>query len=195
MMDKSWKINVNLNPMYFWNIKALKQRLADQQISDQETYKYLLFLLALYLVGGVFSDFTILPVPEPWQVREKSLFISLQVLGLVWCYRQNGGRESKDFIKRLICLLFVFSNRFFTFLTILLVPTLILGTFIAGGYFGWELVIEYATKLSGLDGGIPPELGKLGIIVDTITNIVVSTCFYGLLGRHFKNIEYLPRVI
>ena len=103
--------------MNIWQIKKLKEELANNTISQRNLFLY-------YLLIGIFAAFLIIPnnnyyedyqeVSSQWIQWGITNFVYL--LGLFFCYKANKGNLGKNFIDKVISLEIVLAIRYAIFL-------------------------------------------------------------------------------
>lgn len=86
--------------MYLWNVKALKKSFKNETFTEIESLKYLLIAIIIsfssYLFDFVSMDF--------WIISSYILFISLNIMGVIYCFKKNNGKCGKDLLKILLSL-------------------------------------------------------------------------------------------
>ena len=103
--------------MNIWQIKKLKEELANNTISQSNLFLYYLLigiLGALFLIpnSNFYEDYQ--QVSSPWIEWGITNFVYL--LGLFFCYKANKGNLGKNFIDRVISLEIVLAIRYLIFL-------------------------------------------------------------------------------
>lgn len=80
--------------MYLWNTKALAKEFKEGTVSEADRFKYFLLFIILiginmYLIGPykIWYEFTV------WNVTSSVLAFFILLIGTIWCYRVNGGRD------------------------------------------------------------------------------------------------------
>jgi hypothetical protein len=103
--------------VYFWNVKRLKQELADGPLEPKAQLQYLVAYTILYQVSYLVA---IAPQPNRvgttsavWNVSTGLLYLGVNILGLIHCYRKNGGSGGTYFLDRFASLSWVMSIRLF----------------------------------------------------------------------------------
>ena len=93
--------------MRFWRIDRLKADLRDRPLCDRESLPYLLFY------AGLFTAASAIPHSEPnvFDQVGAALSILIAVLGTVFVYQQNGGRQGHYFLQRYFAIGFVVAIR------------------------------------------------------------------------------------
>ena len=91
--------------MYWWNISALRRRLGQGPLSQAE---WLGYLLAHAILAGVLAS------PEAlynrWDVIAQVATTVIGVVGLVVCFRRNGGSEGQAFADRFFAISWVVTD-------------------------------------------------------------------------------------
>lgn len=93
--------------MYFWQIEKLKQALAERPLSDREALPYLVVYSALYSAAACFPQI----METMWDLAGAIWTVLVAVLGTIYIYRQNGGREGHHFLQRYFAIGWVVSVR------------------------------------------------------------------------------------
>lgn len=123
--------------MYFWNVNELVQRLKNNTLSSyEEAQQYFAVLLfgGFGIIGYQLFNLTITSI-TPAISQFITLFLALLAsllfvlcinifilaCGTIYCYRINKNGDNKDFTKRMICLTFPISLRWFVFAIIALI--------------------------------------------------------------------------
>ena len=88
--------------MYIWQIKQLRDQLAGDGLSEQQAFRYYLataiFSAVLYeiVANGPPSE------PKPVDLLDAAMYFTFTIGGIIWCYRQNGGADGRDFLRRIV---------------------------------------------------------------------------------------------
>ncbi len=107
----------------FWNITRLKERIRACEITERETFGYLLVWLVIFPVLGAFgTPDTTSPTIWVWTTVYWVIF----GIGLYFAYRENGGANGKDFTTKFLSIGFVEAIRFLPLTLLGLVLTLAL---------------------------------------------------------------------
>ena len=94
--------------MYFLRYKSLKEKLRTRSLSDREALPYLV------LFAGLAAVAYLLPNTEEfntWDWIQGTLSVALAVGGVIYAYRQNGGRQGFDLIQKYVVLGWVVTVR------------------------------------------------------------------------------------
>ena len=145
--------------MYFWNIKALKETLSNDELSENESFKYLLATLFLFTLATF-------PFEYSNDMDKVSWFIELGIIGFgtVLCFRANGAAEGKLFLQRYLSLAWVLSIRLIAFL----IPFFIVLNIVLEA-FG----VPYSESTS---------------YIDVVVLAVISSAYYLRLAQHIKTL-------
>jgi hypothetical protein len=90
--------------MFILRIKKLRQELADQGLSEKQALFY-------YLATAILSALTYEAVANspgsggamvPVDYLDGGLDMVFTIGGIIWCYAQNGGKEGKEFLNRIV---------------------------------------------------------------------------------------------
>jgi len=148
--------------MYYWNLKQLKQKLAQGPLPTAEQFDYLLGTTLLYCIGAIpfFNnnglDFAM------WAINTL-----VMCLGTGYFYYCNGAESGQDLLNRFLSLNWVFGLRFLVLIAIPTMLTLILIYYIVLG------VLHENTMLS-----------------DVIVIEVLVTVYYYFLGQHVREVAH-----
>lgn len=111
--------------MYLWNTKNLINDFQQQNVTQKETLKYLLFFfMGMVLKNMCFEMSTGLTVPASSALSNKAMVTTYLVIGLITilgiylCYRKNYQGDDNHFVERFICLTIPVNIRLF-FLAVL----------------------------------------------------------------------------
>lgn len=100
--------------MYFWKIDNLKNDLKNGPLTENESFKYLLATVIIYNLGMLnFGE------NNQWNLYFNATTGLISILGTVYIYICNGGKNGQNFIQRYLSLAFVLSIRW---LAIVLIP-------------------------------------------------------------------------
>src|SRR5687767_12861219 len=93
--------------MYFWRIWDLVARLEVRELSEAEGFRYFLANMLLMTIGAE------LPV-EGWNVWDQAgalLTVVITALGILYCFRANGGAAGESFLPRMMAISWVVTLR------------------------------------------------------------------------------------
>ncbi|MBN1625733.1 MAG: RDD family protein [Deltaproteobacteria bacterium] len=155
--------------IYLWNINRLKFDLANRGISKKQTLIYLICILSVQTASWVLSYSEDVAI-NLWDKIDLSGFSLFIVIGAVYCYHENGGRDGSHFMSRYISLAWVFGIQYF----IMVLMPLSLIFYLAVSMFG------------GL-----PEMTQW---YDALFNAIIRICFYIVLAGHIRDVA-LNRVL
>ncbi|MCP4580556.1 MAG: hypothetical protein GY839_02980 [candidate division Zixibacteria bacterium] len=115
--------------MYIWNIKALKKSLKEKPISEKESLKYLIVYIFIFSVFVADP-----PIYENlWQVVSYIVWGLGGVIGALYLYTKNNGKNGKHFLQRYFSIGWVINVR----LTVLIyLPVIIIEYLIKSVIFG-----------------------------------------------------------
>lgn len=94
--------------MYFLRYKPLKEKLRTRSLSDREALPYLV------LFAGLAAVVYLLPNTEEfntWDWIQGILSVAFAIGGVIYAYRQNGGRQGFDLIQKYVVLGWVVTVR------------------------------------------------------------------------------------
>lgn len=98
--------------IYFWNIDRLKSDLANRGISKRHTIGYLICILSYQISTWVLA-YSESRVINLWDKIDISVFSLLIIIGAIYCYRKNGGKNGSNFMSRYVSLAWVFGIQYF----------------------------------------------------------------------------------
>ena len=95
--------------MYFWRVGDLVKVLGERDLTEREAFRY--FLANSILVAIVME------VPKEdwntWDAVGAVATVIVTILGLIYCYRSNGGDAGQAFLSRVIAIMWVVTIRIF----------------------------------------------------------------------------------
>ncbi len=124
--------------MYIWNLRALLEDLKENRVSSKSEMGYLIVFVIISSLSFLIADINSAEEMKRARVDE---FITLIVscIGIIFCYTANKEFDSKDFIKRLICIWLPSSIRYLIFFAIpVIIAVLVAGELLGG----WPRSIE-----------------------------------------------------
>ncbi len=146
--------------MYFWNIKELKEKLKEKPLSDYEIFPYLILTIA----------FELLPYSSSWSNYNKWDYFSeihmflIPILGLIYTYHQNKGKNGTNFLQRYFSLNWVLGIRFLIPIITLMIVVLAIDLFI----------VEFLNDETSW--------------YESVTFMLLEIIFYYRLGVHIKDV-------
>jgi len=155
--------------MIWFNLKELENKLIKNQISEKDSFYYILAFFIIYnlvFFGDQEESFS----NKWWSVLNLVVGIAITIYGLRKLFSINQLGDNTDFLKRLFSLAFVHSVRIVIFLTALIF------------FFFITDEILMATSEFRLTGLLPENLSLF--LLENLTSIL----FYFLMIRSFKNI-------
>jgi hypothetical protein len=147
--------------MYFVKYHPLKEKLRDRSVSDREALPYLMVFAGLTTLVGAF------PMFEGFNELDfvsGVLSVVFAILGVLYAYRCNGGREGFDLIQKYVVLGWVVAVR----CLLAFIPLMIVA------YIGGEVL-----------GVITDETGLFDIALIAVFEIVI----YQRIGRHIRDTQ------
>lgn len=145
--------------MYFWNIEKLKKTLQKGPLTEAEAFKYLFVTTIAWCMGYIqFGEYNI------FDVYFSLILVVLEILGLIYAYKCNGGAKGKNFLQIYISIAWVVSIRW---IVLVMIPCLAI--------YITALVI-YSTV---------PEVTTLQ---DIIFSSLLLISYFWLLGKHIKDL-------
>ena len=90
--------------MYILGITKLRQDLADDAMGEKQAF---LYYLATAIVGALVFE-AVANSPQsggpmlPVDYLDGSLELVFTIVGITWCYTQNGAMSGKDFLRRIV---------------------------------------------------------------------------------------------
>ena len=89
--------------MIIWRTKLLAKELASGTMSEYMKMKYLLVSTVLYLILGYFSIYPE-PVINGLYYSEFVIVVIINMTGVYYCFKCNGGSQGKHYLERFICI-------------------------------------------------------------------------------------------
>ena len=135
--------------MYFWNIKALKNELAANTLTESQVFAYFLAMLTLETL--MFELAPLFPSTGDTNVWDYAYFVGSVVFtvgGTLVAYRMNGGSAGRGFLVRYFPLMWVLTVRFLVLLLPLLVLVMIPMVYFSEALFGTDAAGEDFAALS-----------------------------------------------
>jgi uncharacterized RDD family membrane protein YckC len=149
--------------IHCWNINRLKFELINNRLSGRQTLIYLSCILFIQAALRVLA-YTVEGRSNRWDNLDTAVFLVLLVIGAVYCFYANGGRQGKDFASRYISLAWV---------------------------FGWRYAIMVVVPLSVCFYVVPPffiEFPEETQWYDVLFDSALSLSFYFFLARHIRDV-------
>ncbi len=98
--------------MYFWNKKALEQKLIADNLTEREKFSYVFALFFSWTLTGFLSMFFPRAVSETVIIGQVIITV-LSAIGIIWCFQINQGSDGKNFVERFICMNWIMTVRIF----------------------------------------------------------------------------------
>lgn len=145
--------------MYFIRYTPLKERLKNRSIDDREALPYLILFCVLEAIATALpgSDYK-----NRWDYISTGVTLLITILGVIYAYHRNGGRNGYDLIHKFVILGWVVAVRFF----IGVVPIFIVVFALTWHY---DFVRDEST------------------LFDVILFSVLEIIFYQRIGRHIAD--------
>ncbi len=112
--------------MNWFNLKDLEKRLAENNVSDKEGFRY---LLANWIVFGSLSFAAV--TEQYGNPGVMVMLLAVPVISLIIGFKANQKGDGKDFLKRFISVNFVIGIQFIVFTILFAIPVGLLGSFIS----------------------------------------------------------------
>jgi len=93
--------------MYFYRLKALKEELAGQGLTEKERLKYLL----VWFLPQVLALFSSRETGDFWSLIGGLFVAGIEIAGVLYAWRRNGGTEGRAFLDRYLSISWVVSLR------------------------------------------------------------------------------------
>jgi hypothetical protein len=135
--------------MYLWNIKALKQELAANTLTEPQLFVYFLAMLTLDTL--VYESIPLFPGTGDTNVWDYVGYVGSVVFtvgGALVAYLVNGGSTGKNFLTRYFPLMWVLTVRFLVFVIPVFGVAMFLMFNISEALFGTETAGEDSAALS-----------------------------------------------
>ncbi len=114
--------------MYFWKIDSLKKHLRENDLTEAQTFYYILLFVGLSAVGMELMPYFPIENPNSWNHIESVVNILIPTIGTIVAYRANGAAEGRQFAGKYFSISFVMAIRFLFYL----IPAVI----VLGVYYG-----------------------------------------------------------
>ena len=145
--------------MYFIKYHPLKERLRDRTMNDREALPY-------YILFSVMAALmTALPMGghlNRWNVLSAFVNTVVVITGIIYCFRQNGGKAGYDFIQKSVVLGWVVMVR-------LLLPFILCG--VAAGFL--KIWLRQSCDTTSW--------------IDIVLVVVVEAIYFQRFGRHIRD--------
>lgn len=161
--------------MYWWNIKRLKDALAERPLTAREQLSY--YIATWMLVYMLMALSQLAPAASaPEVLVHFILSIAIVVFGSLYCYVSNGGADGKEFLPRLFAVGWVVSIRW----SVVAIPLIIFGSF-------------FLAVLSILVGDTGPdpadaELGPIFTVASSALVYLLSIVLIWRCGVHLRDV-------
>jgi hypothetical protein len=146
--------------MYFWKIDKLKADLRERQLTESETFKYLIATQVLYGLAMIpYITYNI------WDVYSAIVTLFVTLVGVYYVYKCNNGTTGSNFLQRYLALSWVVGIRS---AILFIIPAAVVF------YAVFEIysdVPDYTTPFDVLFGN------------------ALFAVFYVLLGKHIKELS------
>jgi len=97
--------------MYFWRIEKLKTSMAAAPLTEREVLPYLVAsIIAIYIALGLTQH---TPITSFWDDISSFCEMLFAVIGTIYIYRKNNGKNGQHFLQRYIAINWVVSVRMF----------------------------------------------------------------------------------
>ena len=146
--------------MYIWKIDKLNEELISGDLSQRETFKYLLASSALYALSMI--QYSNANNMDTWSGLIAGI---VTLIGLFFVYRCNGGDSGKNFLIRYLSIGWVVFVRMFV---LLMIPTMIVVFTLQEIYMG----------------GIPDET----TIIDLAYMTVIEIIYFLWVAKHINRV-------
>ncbi|MDK2596054.1 hypothetical protein [Pseudoalteromonas obscura] len=128
--------------MYFWNISKLKLDLVANKLTTLCDLKYLIATLALLSLSVTYSENSNL-----FDYLSTLVDICVLTFGTWFCYRVNGGKTSKDFLRRYLSIGWVVGIRVIVFSMPVVIATYFLFDFAGFEVLGDATLLDVGVTL------------------------------------------------
>ena len=146
--------------MYFWKIDKLSEELVSNELTEPESFKYLMANSVLYALVIIQYD-----IPNKYDTWGGIVGVFITIVGLWFIYKCNGGKNGKQIMQRYLSVGFVVFIRIFV---LFMLPAIITSLIIQEIYLG----------------GIPEETTLSLFIVTVISQVVLILW----VAKHINNI-------
>lgn len=135
--------------MYFWNIEKLNEQIISDELSESESFKYLMANSIMYALAVIQYD-----IPNAYDTWGGIAGVFITIIGLWFIYKCNGGSNGKQIMQRYMSVGFVIFIRLFV---LFMLPAIIASLIIQEVYLG----------------GIPEETTLSLFFVSLISEVVL----------------------
>ncbi len=147
--------------MYFWKINRLKEDLIKGPLSESESFKY---LIAITIVYGLTMVMVLFLENNFWDIYSAIVTGIISIVGVIYIYKCNNGREGTHFLQRYLSLGWVVGIRW---MVLLVLPA----------------TIVYFIAL-----GIYSEVPSSTTLLDLLFLNLLYLPFFWLFGKHIKDV-------
>lgn len=146
--------------MYFWNIDKLKADLRERQLTERETFKYLMATQLLYGLAMIpYIKYNI------WDIYSAIVALLVTFIGVYYIYKCNNGAAGSNLLQRYLALSWVVGIRYSV---LLMLPVSIVFYVAVETYSD---IPNYTTPFDVLFGN------------------ALFVVFYVLVGKHIKDLS------
>jgi hypothetical protein len=153
--------------MYFWRIEKLKSELALRPLSEREALPYFIAFLLLSTIAANLPQSSY----SFWDGVSAAWCIGIAVLGTIYIYRQNGGRDGQHFLQRYFAISWVMSLRLIAFVVAVAI-VILCATLCAAIVFDLE----------------PPEESVTTQWYEFLFGATLEVFFCWRVGRHVRDV-------
>lgn len=142
--------------MYFWKIDNLKKDLIKKPLSEKEQFKYLIATIILFNLALATN---LLMENSIWNIYSVIISGIVDIFGMFFLYRINGGSNGKYFLQRLLSLGWVIGIR-------------------------WTVLILLPINIIVFNLGVPEDTAVFSLVIDNLTYLV----YLWMLGKNIKEV-------
>jgi len=102
--------------MYFWKIESLKNDIRSNKLSERDRFNYALIYIVLNALSLELMSYSGYEIGNYWDSFNSISNILIVIVGTIFAFKENGGREGNDFLGRYFSINFVMLIRFMAIL-------------------------------------------------------------------------------
>jgi hypothetical protein len=87
-------------PMYFWDIDALKEDLSNNEVNEEHKFIYAFIYIIIASVNYEAHPYYSLNVMNLWNIIAAVSSVIIVTVGTLYAYKVNGGNAGEDFLGR-----------------------------------------------------------------------------------------------
>jgi magnesium-transporting ATPase (P-type) len=153
--------------MYFWNIEALKNDVRTNNFTDKDVLPYLIIHLTFYVLLVEFSPYTPWEIENPnmWDVLTSFAYVFIFIIGTIYLYKKNGGKEGVKFADKYFSIGFVAGIRLMIFV---ILPYVFI-------FLGYEYLVNSTEEVIETS------------FIHFFSMVLVEVIMYWYIGKHIQD--------